>query len=91
VEGLLDLQELPAHVLAILGARGDRRSLDALTRHLNDDRAGVRRWVLNAFQETLGNVNRALAVERLKQALDGATRAETREAVRDLLRRLEKP
>jgi hypothetical protein len=91
VERLLDQDEFPAQVLAALGARGGAGALDALTRHLNDDRAGVRRWVLDAFQETLMRVNRPLAVERLKAAADSLTHADTREAVSDLLRRLTKP
>ena len=91
VEGLLDQEELPAHVLAWLGARGSARALDRLAAHLDDPRAAVRGWVVSAFRQTLARANRAVAVQRLKGALESVTHPDTREAVSDLLRPLEKP
>ena len=91
VEGLLDQEELPAHVLAWLGARGSARALDRLAAHLDDPRAAVRGWVVSAFRQTLARANRAVAVQRLKGALESVTHPDTREAVSDLLRQLEKP
>ncbi|HEV8357695.1 MAG TPA: M1 family aminopeptidase [Gemmatimonadales bacterium] len=90
VEGLIAAQELAAHVLAILGARGSGRALDLVTRHLNDERAHVRRWMLDACEHTLARANRAVALTQLKAALDGLTHADTREAVSRLIQTIGK-
>ncbi len=91
VEGMLGVQRFPAHILAILGARGNARALDLLVKHLNDDRAAVRRWAIEAFQFTLGRNNPAVALERLKGALPGITHPETKRAATDLIAEWEKP
>jgi len=88
---MLGREELPAHVLAILGARGSTHALDLLTGHLDDPRRAVRGWVLSAFRRTLAAANRAAAVGRLKGAAASLTHPDTREAVGELLTRLEKP
>jgi aminopeptidase N len=91
VEGMLGTQRFPAHILAIMGARGNARALDVLVKHLNDDRAAVRRWAIEAFQFTLGRNNPAVALERLKVALPGITHPETKRAAADLIAGWEKP
>ena len=51
------------HVLGVLANQGSVRALDVLTRHLDDERSYVRRWVLQAFRST---VRRDLAVAKLR-------------------------
>ena len=77
----------PSFVLAILGARGDARALDLLVGHLNDDRAGVRRWALIAIENALPP---ELAKSRLAAARDRLTHADTQQAVTEALDRLSK-
>jgi aminopeptidase N len=77
----------PSFVLAILGARGDARALDLLVSHLNDDRAGVRRWALIAVENALPP---ELARTRLAAARDRLTHPDTRQAVTEALDRLSK-
>jgi aminopeptidase N len=77
----------PSFVLAILGARGDARALDLLVGHLNDDRAGVRRWALIAIENALPP---ELAQSRLVAARDRLTHADTQQAVTAALDRLSK-
>jgi aminopeptidase N len=91
VEGLLGVGRFPSHVLASLGARGSTHALDVLTAHLNDDRAAVRRWGLEAFRFTLARINHDVAVARLKGAVGGITHADTKQAATRLIERLEKP
>jgi len=88
VETLLGSDRFPAHVLAALAARGNARALALLTSHLDDDRAYVRRWVLEAFRYTLP---RQLAVERLKGVAGKLKYADTREEAEKTLQQLEKP
>ena len=75
-------------MLAALAARGNARALALLTSHLDDDRAYVRRWVLEAFRYTLP---RQLAVERLKGVAGKLKYADTRDEAEKTLRQLEKP
>src|SRR5438874_11942 len=88
VDTLLGSDRFPAHVLAALAARGNARALALLTSHLDDDRAYVRRWVLEAFRYTLP---RQLAVERLKGVAGKLKYADTREEAEKTLQQLEKP
>ncbi|HEY6156876.1 MAG TPA: HEAT repeat domain-containing protein, partial [Gemmatimonadales bacterium] len=88
VETLLGSDRFPAHVLAALAARGNARALALLTSHLDDDRAYVRRWVLEAFRYTLP---RQLAVERLKAVAGRLRYADTRDQAQKALQQLEKP
>src|ERR1019366_498393 len=60
VDTAMAKQEFPAHVLAVLGARGNVRALDLLTSHLNDQRAPLRRWTVNAFANTMTRVNKGV-------------------------------
>jgi aminopeptidase N len=77
----------PSFVLAILGARGDARALDLLVGHLNDDRAGVRRWALIAIENALPP---ELARARLVGARDRLAHTDTQQAVTGALDRLSK-
>ena len=63
VEGTLGQVRIAANVLGALANRGSARALDVLSRHLDDERSYVRRWVLQAFRFT---VRRDLAIERLR-------------------------
>ncbi|HEX4628790.1 MAG TPA: hypothetical protein VH137_08375, partial [Gemmatimonadales bacterium] len=88
IEARLVTGRFPAHVLAALAARGSARALDVLTAHLDDDRAAVRRGVVEAFQFTLP---RELALARLQPVVGKLKHADTRKDVEAALRRLEKP
>ncbi|HET6836723.1 MAG TPA: M1 family aminopeptidase, partial [Gemmatimonadales bacterium] len=54
LEKIIGDQPLPALVLATLGSRGDTQALTALVRHREDSRPWVRRWVLEAIEQELG-------------------------------------
>ena len=88
VETLLGADRFPAHVLAALAARGSARALSLLTAHLDDDRAYVRRWVIEAFRFTLP---RPLAIERLKAVAPKLKYPSTKDEVEKALQQLEKP
>ncbi len=91
VDAAIAEQEFPAHVLAALGGRGNTRALGLITSHLNDPRAGVRRWTVNAFSNTMIRMNRVVARQQLTGALAGLTYADTRQRVTALIATLEKP
>jgi aminopeptidase N len=74
-------QALPAQLLAVLSGHGSASALATLTADLNDDRAYVRQWALNAMQ-ILPPPARAAA---LRTALPHLTHAETRAAVQRAL------
>lgn len=78
--------QTPAFVLARLVVGGSAHAEAALTKRLGDERAVVRRWALRAFQLAMP---RPLALERLRGAVDGLTRADAKQAVRDAIRALE--
>src|SRR5438128_1560384 len=88
VETRLGADRFPAHVLAALAARGSARALSLLTAHLDDDRAYVRRWVIEAFRFTLP---RPLAIERLKAVAPKLKYPSTTDDVEKGLQQLEKP
>jgi len=88
LEGRLSSGRFPAHVLAALAGRGSAHALDVLATHLDDERAYVRRWVVEAFRFTLPH---QLATARLKAAVDKLKYADTKRAVAETLQRLEKP
>jgi aminopeptidase N len=88
LETLLGSDRFPAHVLAALAARGNARALTVLGAHLDDDRAYVRRWVVEAFRYTLP---RQLGVARLQAVMAGLKHADTRHDVEEALHQLEKP
>jgi aminopeptidase N len=83
--------EYPAHVLAVFGARGNAHALALVTSHLNDPRAGVRRYTVNAFRGTMAFVDKPNTIARLKAVLPTITHADTRQQVADLIATLEKP
>ncbi|HVH11183.1 MAG TPA: M1 family metallopeptidase [Gemmatimonadales bacterium] len=88
VEGLLGTGRFPAHVLAALAARGSGHALDALARHLDDERPYVRRWAVEAFRFTLP---RPLALARLQALADKLRYPDTKRAVGKALEQLAKP
>jgi aminopeptidase N len=75
-------QRFPAHVLAALATRGSIRALDLLVQHLDDERAYVRRWALEAFRFTL---RRDIAQPKLQAVSAGLKFADTKQAVGELL------
>ena len=91
VDRLIGQLEDPAHLLAVLGGRGNAHALALLTAHLNDQRPAVRRWTLNAFRGTMAQVNKTVALQQLKGAVGSLTSADTRQQVVELIARLEKP
>jgi hypothetical protein len=91
VEAAVARQEFAVHVLAVLGARGNAHALDLVTAHLNDRRSAVRHWTVNAFQNSMKQVDRKLTLERLKSAVAGIRYPETQRQVNNLIASLEKP
>ncbi len=91
VDGAMAQQEFPAHVLAVLGARGNAHAMSLLVGHLNDPRAGVRRYAVSAFANTMTRVDKNVALQQLKSAITGITYPDTRQEVTDLIALLEKP
>ncbi|HXY70072.1 MAG TPA: M1 family aminopeptidase [Gemmatimonadales bacterium] len=85
VDSLFAASQFPAFVLAALGARGSQRALDLLTRRLDDPRRAVRGWALQAFRF---GMPRALALARLRGAVDGLQSAGAKQAVTDAIARL---
>ena len=88
VDSRIASQEYPAHVLAILGAQGNTHALQLIAAHLNDRRSAVRRWTLNAFQNSMGRANKTLALQQLKAAVAGITYPETRQRVEAIIAQL---
>jgi HEAT repeat protein len=86
VEGMLGQFRAPAHVLGALANLGSARALDVLSRHLDDERSYVRRWVLQAFQ---GTVRRELAIARLRAVEENLRYPDTQRAAARLRQRLE--
>lgn len=88
IEALLGTGRFPAHVLAVLAARGSAHALDVLTAHLDDARPAVRRWAVEAFQFTLP---RQLGVPRLQAIQSELKYADTKRDVDAALKQLKKP
>ena len=85
VDSMSATKQSPAFVLGALGSHGNAHALELLTRHLDDDRAAVRRWALQAFRFAMP---RPVALSRLQGAVDGLTHPEARQAVRDAIREM---
>src|SRR5262249_4724178 len=90
IDSMIATQQLPLHLLAALGAKGNAHALALLAGHLNDSRPTIRQWTLQAYQFTLGNQDKALAATQLKGAVDGIRWADTKKATEDLLKELQK-
>jgi HEAT repeat protein len=86
VEGLLGLYRNPAHALAQLANHGSPAALDALMRHLDDERPYVRRWVLEAFRVS---VSPDLGLPRLRAVLSTLRYPDTRKRASALVEQLE--
>ena len=89
VEHMLALDGTPAQVLGVLAARGYAPAVDALVRHLADDRAGVRRYVVQGWRVALTGPQRTSLLARLKSEAPGLRHAETKQAVDALIARAE--
>jgi len=87
---MLALDALPAQALGVLAARGDAHALEALAAHLDDQRAGVRRYVLTGFRVALTRPDHSVVLARLKSAAAGLTHADTKAAADALIARMEK-
>ena len=79
-------QPLPVVALAVLSARGDSSANAALARALDDDRAWVRGWALEAVEEQL---DRDDAIAILRGALPGMRREAARASIEAAIARLE--
>jgi len=91
VESLLTVDGVPAQLLGALAAHAHASALDVLVRHLNDDRAGVRRYVVQGFAVALSRPNmpgRAAVLSRLEAAEPAIRHPGTRSAVQALLRQV---
>jgi HEAT repeat protein len=76
----------PAIVLARLAVSGSAHALGVLRLRLDDERAVTRRWALQGFRF---GMSRPMALEQLRAAVDGLTRADAKQAVRDAIQALE--
>ncbi|MDE3215672.1 MAG: HEAT repeat domain-containing protein, partial [Gemmatimonadota bacterium] len=90
VEGLIALDAEPAQVLGVLATRGDSTALQALLRHIDDDRSGVRRYVVGGFALALRGPGRAEILGRLRQAAPLIMHADTKQQVQGLITEAEK-
>ncbi len=84
VDSLVPTGDLPAIVLGALGSRGSTHALALLAGHLNDPRAAVRRYALQAYRF---GMPRALALQQLRSVEGGLTHPDTQQAVRDAIER----
>ncbi len=91
VDASVAILEDASHVLGILGARGNLHAMSLITSHLNDSRAGVRRWAFNAFAQTMIRIDRPMTLELLQQIQGTFRYADIRQQVADLLAKERKP
>ena len=75
-------QHFALHALAALAGRGNSRALDLLVKRLDDERAYVRRWAVEAFRFSMP---RTLAQPKLQAIAATLKFPDTRQAVADLL------
>ncbi len=87
VERLLAIDGVPAQVLGVFAARGDAHALEALLQHLNDERAGVRRFVVQGLQIALSRPDHAAVLARIEGAELSIVHADTKHAVQALITR----
>ena len=85
VDSMSATRRFPAFVLAALGARGNAHAMALLTSRLDDDRAAVRRWALQAFRFAMP---RPVALPRLQGAVDNLTHADAKQAVREAIQQM---
>jgi aminopeptidase N len=72
-----------AFILAALAARGDSGAMPILLRHLDDERASIREWVLGAFRRGMPH---QLAVQALTPVAATLRHDEVKQGVADLLK-----
>jgi aminopeptidase N len=87
VEGMLALDGLPAQVLGVFAARGATSALEALLRHINDEPAGVRRFVVGGLGIAVSRPDHATVLTRLEAAAPSIVHADTKQAVQALIAR----
>jgi aminopeptidase N len=87
VTRLVGAQPLATTALAVLAARGDTLARTALTESIDDDRAWVRNWAIEALEEQL---DREDALAQLRAVLPGVRRPDARSAIGEAITRLER-
>jgi aminopeptidase N len=87
VARLAGAQPLPTTALAVLAARGDTVARVALAESIDDQRAWVRTWAIEAVEEQL---DRDDALAQLRAVLPGVRRPDARSAVGEAITRLER-
>ena len=85
VDSLVPTARLAPYVLAALANKGSDHALDLLARHLNDDRAFVRRRVAGVF----GSVRPDLALPKLEAVRDALTHEDTKRMIARMIERLQ--
>jgi aminopeptidase N len=85
VDSLSATTQFAAFVLAALGARGSAHAMELVTKHLDDNRAAVRRWALQAFRFAMP---RPVALSHLQGAVDGLTHPDAKQAVHEAIREM---
>ncbi len=82
IEPLLGKQQLPSFLLAALARRGDTAATQILLKHLDEERAWVRQWVLQAFRNGMPHDQ---AVRALQPVAATLTHEDVKSAVQKLL------
>ncbi len=85
LERMLTLDAFPAEVLGVFAAEGDAHSLAVLARHLNDDRAGVRRYAVQGFGMALRHPDHARVLQQLENTAANLDHPDTRKSVEALI------
>ena len=91
VDASVAVIEDASHVLGILGARGNLHAMSLISSHLNDPRAGVRRWAFNAFSQTMIRIDRTMVLEFLQQLQGQFRYDDVRQQAAELLAKERKP
>ncbi len=84
---ILALDGLPAQVLGVFAARGDTNALEALLQHVNDERAGVRRFVVQGLGIAVSRPDHSVELTRIERAESTIVHADTKRAVQALIAR----
>ena len=87
VDALAGAQQFPLFALAAMAGRGSASAMALLVGHLNDDRAWVRRWAVEAFTN---GMEPKMALERLTALAPSIRHTDTAAAARKAITRLGK-
>jgi aminopeptidase N len=88
LDSLSATNRFPVFILGVLGTRGSTRAMELLTSKLDDGRATVRRWALQAFRYAMP---RPMALAHLRGVVDGLTHVDAKQAVREAIQQLSAP